>query len=77
MTNNTLNAAHPTHNPQCDGAHCTCSDSVVRIIRLDDSANAHLCPDCYEVECREGGLPPYQYDIFPSLSPEKAMEWTT
>lgn len=41
---------HPTNNPNCNGEHCKCSDSKVRIIPLDDSCNVHLCSSCYEVE---------------------------
>jgi hypothetical protein len=38
------------NNLQCDGEHCKQSDSIVRIIPLDDSVNVHLCKDCYKVE---------------------------
>ena len=71
MSPHTLQSTHPTHNPDCDGCNCTSPASIVRIVKLDDSANAHLCPDCYKHEVEEGDLYGYPYSIFPSLSPEK------
>ena len=66
---------HPNNNPLCDGEHCKCSTSKVRIIPLDDSCNVHLCHSCYdhelgynqdrELEGLERVLPDRPFDIYP------------
>lgn len=46
----TFKETHPHNNYNCDGEHCTDSNSRVRIIPLDDSCNVHLCKSCYKHE---------------------------
>jgi hypothetical protein len=41
---------HPHNNPNCNGEHCTDSNSKIRIIPLDDTCNVHLCSSCYQHE---------------------------
>lgn len=68
MTDNQLS---PAGNPLCDGEHCCSSSSKVRIIKIDDSSNAHLCEKCYRHEVIEGELPFIDFNVFPSLLPEE------
>ena len=73
---------HPNNNPQCDGEHCTCSSSKVRIIPLDDTCNVHLCPDCYVVELGfnndreldglERVIPDLPFEIYPIYFGDKS-----
>ena len=66
---------HPFNNPQCDGEHCTCSTSKVRIIPLDDTCNVHLCEACYtnelghnidrELDGLDRILPDLPFDVYP------------
>lgn len=65
MTNNQLS---PCGNPLCDGEHCVSATSKVRIIRIDDSENAHLCRVCHAVYVEEG-LEDIPFSIFPMLIP--------
>jgi hypothetical protein len=70
-----FNELHPHNNPNCDGEHCTCSTSKVRIIPLDDSCNVHLCEPCYlaelgyntdrELEGLERVLPDLPFTVYP------------
>ena len=46
----TYTELHPNNNPKCNGEHCTNSNSIVRIIPLDDSVSVHLCESCFDVE---------------------------
>jgi hypothetical protein len=46
----TFQESHPTNNPNCNGCNCKQSDSIVRIIPLDNSINVNLCQDCFDVE---------------------------
>ena len=47
---NVFNETHPTNNLRCDGEFCKHSNSIVRIIPLDDSCNVNLCKDCFDIE---------------------------
>lgn len=67
MTHNQLS---PSGNPLCDGDHCTHPSGKVRIIKIDDSENAHLCRVCHAVMV-EDGLPDVAFNIYPSLLPGK------
>lgn len=68
-------SSHPTNNPRCNGEHCKCSDSKVRIIPLDDSVNVNLCSACYSVELAisqdreleglERILPELPFEVYP------------
>ena len=69
------NELHPTNNPNCDGEHCTDSNSKIRIIPLYDSCNVHLCESCYndelgyntdrELEGLERVLPDLPFTVYP------------
>lgn len=77
MTENSLNSLHPLHNPLCDGCNCKDPLGKVRIIRLDDSSNAHLCHDCYKHEVIEGGLVALPFSLLPIYFPPEEAEATS
>ena len=39
-----------THNPNCDGDHCTTNAGEVRLLPTGGGGNAILCADCYAHE---------------------------